>query len=171
MKQTLPAMRPQDIVVLLKILLEEGKSWTQLSLARALFMSQSEISASLSRSHYARLLHDNGRKVVRQSFMDLLQYGVPFVFPQQPGNMVRGVPTAHSAAPLKKLIESTEHYVWPYAKGTVRGHGIQPLFNTVMQAVELDAQLYELLALVDAVRVGKVREKNLALDMLRKRIC
>lgn len=170
MKQTLPAMRPQDIVVLLKILLEEGKPWTQLSLARALFMSQSEISASLSCSHYARLLHDNGRKVVRQSFMDLLQYGVPFVFPQQPGNMVRGVPTAHSAAPLKKLIESTEHYVWPYAKGTVRGHGIQPLFNTVMQAVELDAQLYELLALVDAVRVGKVREKNLALDMLRKRI-
>ncbi|MCK6617325.1 MAG: hypothetical protein L6Q51_06750 [Cyclobacteriaceae bacterium] len=103
--------------------------------------------------------------------MDLLQYGVPFVFPQQPGNVVRGVPTAHSAAPLKKLIESTEHYVWPYAKGTVRRHGIQPLFNTVMQAVELDAQLYELLSLVDAVRVGKVREKNLALDILRKRIC
>lgn len=171
MKQTLPAMRPQDIVLLLKILLEEGKPWTQLSLARVLFMSQSEISASLVRSQYARLLHDNGRKVVRQSFMDLLQYGVPFMFPQQPGKVVRGVPTAHSTAPLKDLVESTEHYVWPYAKGTVRGHGIQPLFNTVMQAVELDAQLYEVLALVDAVRVGKVREKNLALDILRKRIC
>jgi hypothetical protein len=170
-KQALPTMRPQDIVVLLKIRLEEGKPWTQVSLARALFMSQSEISESLSRSQYARLLHDKGRKVVRQHLMDLLQYGVPFMFPQHPGNVVRGVPTAHSVAPLKDHIESTEHYVWPYAKGSVRGHGIQPFFKGVTQAVEVDSELYEVLALVDAVRVGKVREKSLALDLLRKRIC
>lgn len=163
-------MRPQDVVVLLKVLIEEDGKWTQISLAKALFMSQSEISESLSRSKYARLLYDKGRKVARQSFMNLLEYGIPFIFPQHPGNVVRGIPTAHSASPLKEEILSEEHYVWPYAKGHVRGHGIQPLYYSVIQAVELDPQLYEMLALIDALRVGRTREKNLALEILKRRI-
>ncbi len=78
-------MRPQDIVVLLKLSIEENRPWTQISLAKSLFMSQSEISESLSRSKYARLLYDKGKQVARHNFIDLLQYGVPYVFPQQPG--------------------------------------------------------------------------------------
>ena len=163
-------MRPQDVVILIKILLEEKQNWTQISLAKALFMSQSEISESLSRSRYARLLYDKGRKVVRQSFMDLLEYGIPFIFPQQPGNVVRGIPTSHSTSPLKKEILSEEQYVWPYVKGHVRGHAIQPLYYSVVHAVELDQSLYEMLALIDALRVGRARERNLALEMLKKRI-
>ncbi len=170
-RKNITGMRPQDVVVLLKLVLEEGKPWTQMSLAKELFMSQSEISESLSRSIYAQLLYEKGRKVARQPFMDLLQYGIPFVFPQQPGNVVRGIPTAHSAKPLSDEIESEEHYVWPYAKGTVRGQSIQPLYNSILQAVALDAPLYEMLALVDAIRVGKAREKSLAIQHLKKRIC
>jgi len=170
MNRNIPSIRPQDVVVLVKILLEEDLTWTQTSLARSLFMSQSEISESLSRSRYARLLYDKGRKVVRQSFMDLLEYGIPFIFPQQPGSVVRGIPTSHSASPLKEHILSEEHYVWPYVKGHVRGHSIQPLYYSVIQAVELDQYLYEMLALIDALRVGKIREKNLALEILKKRI-
>ena len=164
-------MRPQDVVVLLKLLIEENQSWTQISLAKSLFMSQSEISESLSRSRYARLLYNKGRQVARQQFMDLLQYGVPFVFPQQTGAVVRGIPTAHSALPLKIEIQSSEHYVWPYAKGHIRGHSIQPLYSSVIQAVGLDPQLYEFLALIDALRVGRTREKNMAIEMLNARIC
>lgn len=163
-------MRPQDVVVLLKIRMEEGNPWTQTSLSKSLFMSQSEISESLARSQYARLLFEKGRKVARQPFMDLLQYGIPFMFAQQPGNIVRGIPTAHSAAPLKNAIQSEEHYVWPYAKGSVRGQSIRPLFSAVLKAVEHDTQLYEMLALIDALRVGKVREKSMAIDLLRKKI-
>ena len=163
-------MRPQDVVVLIKVLLEEEKNWTQISLAKALFMSQSEISESLSRSRFARLLYDKGRKVVRQSLMNLMEYGIPYIFPQHPGNMVRGIPTSHSASPLKEEIMSEEQYVWPYAKGHVRGHAIQPLYHSVIQAVDLDQSLYEILALIDALRVGRVREKNLALEMLKERI-
>ncbi len=103
--------------------------------------------------------------------MDLLQYGIPYVFPQLPGVVVRGIPTAHSAAPLKDEIQSSENYVWPYAKGHVRGHSILPLYSSVIQAVESDAQWYEFLALIDALRVGRAREKNLAPDILKMRIC
>ena len=164
-------MRPQDVVVLLKLLIVENQSWTQISLAKALFLSQSEISESLSRSKYARLIYDKGRKVAREPFMDLLSFGVPLIFPQHPGNVVRGIPTAHSASPLKEVIESSENYVWPYAKGHLRGHSIQPLYNSVVQAIELDSQLYEMLVLIDALRVGKVREKSIALNMLKDKIC
>ena len=166
-----PSMRPQDIVVLLKLLIDENRPWNQVSLARSLFMSQSEISESLSRSKYSRLLFNEGKQVDRQSFMDLLQYGVPYVFPQQPGNVVRGIPTAHSALPLKDEIESDENYVWPSAKGHMRGQSIQPLYNSVIHAVEQDIELYKYLALIDALRVGRAREKNLALEFLRKKIC
>ncbi len=164
-------MRPQDIVVLLKLIIEENRSWNQISMANSLFMSQSEISESLSRSNYARLLYDKGKQVARQSFMDLLQYGIPYVFPQQPGPVVRGIPTAHSALPLKDEIQSSEYYVWPSAKGHIRGHSILPLYSSVIHAVEQDAKLYEYLALIDALRVGRAREKSLALEILQKRIC
>ncbi|MEZ4824967.1 MAG: hypothetical protein R3C61_01535 [Bacteroidia bacterium] len=169
-KKSAPAMRPQDIGVLLKICLEESDSWTQISLARALCLSQSEISESITRSTYARLLFDKGRQVHRLAFMDFIQYGLAFVFPQQPGMVQRGIPTAHSAPPLSTEIISEEKYVWPFAKGNVRGHSILPLYPAVVQAVQADSQLYELLALIDAVRVGRARERNLALDMLKKKL-
>ncbi|HLP95657.1 MAG TPA: hypothetical protein VK168_16555 [Saprospiraceae bacterium] len=164
-------LRPQDLVILLKLLLLKDSGWNQISLAKSLFLSQSEISGSLKRSAYARLLQNKGKQVARQPFMDLLQYGVPYMFPQQPGAVVRGIPTAHSAEPLVQLISSTENYVWPYAKGHMRGHSILPLYPSVVLAVELDPPLYELLALIDAVRVGRAREKNLALELLRTKIC
>jgi len=89
----------------------------------------------------------------------------------KPGAIVRGMPTAHSTAPLNLEISSGEIYVWPFAMGNVRGHGITPLYASVPQAAMEDEQLYELLSLVDALRVGKVREKNLAVQELKHRIC
>jgi len=169
--KAIPTLRPQDLVVLLKLLILEGEAWNQISLAKSLFLSQSEISASLKRSVYARLLQNKGKEVAKQPFMDLLQYGAPFMFPQQPGVVVRGIPTAHSAEPLVNLISSTENYVWPYVKGNIRGHSILPLYPSVVLAVEQDPPLYECLALIDAIRVGRARERNLALELLRTKIC
>ncbi|MCA4899086.1 MAG: hypothetical protein IM545_07470 [Chitinophagaceae bacterium] len=163
-------MKPQDVLVLLKLLLEEGNPWTQVSIAKALMMSQSEVSESLARSGYARLLYEKGRKVARQPFVDLLLHGIAWVFPQQPGSVVRGIPTAHSAPPLRQLIQSDEPYVWPYAKGSVRGHAIRPLYHSVLPRIEQDVELYEMLALVDALRVGKARERSLAVDLLKKKL-
>jgi hypothetical protein len=163
-------MRPQDVAVLFKIILLGPGTWTQISLAQALFLSQSEISTSLARSAYARLLYDQGRQVQRQALMDFIQYGLAYAFPQQPGAVQRGIATAHSAPPLSGEILSTEAYVWPYAKGNMRGHSILPLYPAAVQAALADAQLYELLALADAVRVGRARERNLALEILQRKL-
>lgn len=163
-------MRPQDVVVLLKIHLLGSKEWTQTSLAQALFLSQSEISTSLTRSAYAQLLYDQGRQVQRQALLDFIQYGVAYAFPQQPGPVQRGIPTAHSTPPLSTEILSTEKYIWPYTKGSERGHSIQPLYPSAVQAALLDPALYELLALTDAIRVGRARERNLAIHLLKEKL-
>jgi len=163
-------MKPQDIIILFKIIAIGDESWTQISLAQSLSMSQSEISQSLQRSKFAGLLDDSGKKVMRQSLMDFLQYGMAVVFPQKPGAVVRGMPTAHSAPPLNNEIVSEELYVWPSAFGKVRGHSIMPLYPSVTEAAMHDEKLYQMLALADALRVGKVREKNIAVKELKERI-
>ena len=162
-------MKPQDIVILLKIIAINHDSWQQKPLAQELRMSQSEVSQSIARSIYAGLLADKGKRVMKSNLLDFLHYGIAYVFPQKPGAVVRGIPTAHSAMPLINQIESTEDYVWPYAKGNQRGHGIVPLYSSVPEAALNDGELYDLLALVDALRVGKIREKNLAMEMLKDR--
>jgi hypothetical protein len=171
MRQSQYSMKPQDVVVLLKIIALNNDNWQQKPLSQSLKMSQSEVSQSVARSKYAGLIDDSGKRVFRHALMDFLQYGLAVVFPAKPGPVVRGIPTAHSAAPLNKDISSGEDYVWPFAKGNLRGHGITPLYITVPQAALEDEQLHALLALADALRVGKARERNIAVQELKNRVC
>lgn len=163
-------LKPQDIVILLKIVLLGEQSWLQQSLAQDLHISQSEISECISRSKYAGLLNASGKKVNMLNFLELLVHGVKYIFPQRPGAIVRGMPTAHAAAPLNSKIVSEEIYVWPYARGTLQGQSIEPLYKTVPQAALQDDKLYQALALIDAIRVGKVREQQLAIELLKKQL-
>lgn len=170
MKQIQQNMRPQDVVVLLKIVAMGYKEWFHHSLADEIGISQSEVSQSLNRSMEAGLIDQSRKKVMRMALLEFLLYGIRYVFPQKPGAVVRGIPTAHSAAPLNAVIKSEENYVWPSGVGTVRGQAIVPLYPSVLNAIKNDEKLYELLALVDALRVGRVREKELAKIELEKRI-
>jgi DNA-binding Lrp family transcriptional regulator len=163
-------MKPQDILLLLKVICLKNAEWTQLPISEALGMSQSEVSEAVKRCKYTGLLDVDGKKVMRLALMEFLEYGIRYVYPQKPGPIVRGVPTAHSAPPLNSTIVSTEDYVWPYAKGTVRGQSILPLYSSVPSAALRDPALYELLAMVDALRVGRSRERSLALAELKKRV-
>jgi len=170
MKTQQPTMSPLDVVVLLKIISIGNQPWNQKPLAEELRMSQSEISKSIARSKYAGLLDPNGKKVRKLALIDFLQFGIAYVFPQHPGALVRGIPTAHSASPLNQRIQSAEHYVWPSGKGKLRGQSIIPLYPSVVDAVQNDEKLHELLALVDALRVGRAREREIAIKELKQRI-
>lgn len=169
MKTQNQQLKPQDVLLLLKILSDNNPAWNQKPIAEALGLSQSEISEAVSRCKYSGLLDPKGKVVMKMAMLEFLQYGLRYVFPQKPGPVVRGIPTSHSASPLKELIQSTEDYVWPYGKGTLRGQSIVPLYPSVPEAALKDEKLYELLALVDALRVGRAREKELAITALKKR--
>jgi hypothetical protein len=86
--------------------------------------------------------------------------------------MVRGIPTAHSAEPLKSLLMVSDNnaYVWASPQGKIKGLGIKPLFHSVPEVVTQDTQFYEMLCLVDGLRIGKVREQELAALELQKRL-
>ncbi len=58
----------------------------------------------------------------------------------------------------------------PFGKRNVRGHSILPLYPSVPEAALKDEKLYELLALVDALRIGRAREKELAVVELKTRM-
>lgn len=165
-----PQMKPQDIVLLLKIISIDTNQWEQKQIAEELELSQSEVSESVARSKYSGLLNPKGKSVMKHGFLEFLEHGLAYVFPQKPGPIIRGIPTAHSAFPLNNIIQSNEFYVWPYGKGSEKGHAIEPLYKSVPKAVLKDEKLHTLLALVDAIRVGRAREKEIAIIELRNRI-
>ena len=100
-----------------------------------------------------------------------LIHGLQYVFPAVTGRVVRGVPTYISASPLQdKIANSNESYVWHYAKGNARGQQIEPLYSSVPEAALHDDELYQLLVIADTLRVGRAREKELAIEELTKHI-
>lgn len=164
-------MKPQDIIILLKLMLVEKDDWKFATLSDDLNMSSSTVFAALNRANLAGLYHKNSRTINRDALLEFLIHGFKYVFPVSPGKLAKGIPTAHSANPLAQyFISDKDIYVWQSATGTIRGQTIAPLYASVPQLVQKDAQLYELLALIDALRVGKAREKNLAIEELTKRI-
>ncbi len=170
MHQTKNNLKSQDVLILLKIITLDAKTWFHHTIAQELGISQSEVSQSLKRSKYAGLIDEARKKINKIALAEFLTHGVAYAFPQQPGEVVRGVLTAHSAQPLNKLIKSNEKYVWPYAKGLEKGQAIEPLYSTVVEATLSDKELYELLTMVDAIRVGRVQEKDIAKIELQNRI-
>ncbi|MGN5955570.1 hypothetical protein ACP6L2_13240 [Sphingobacterium lactis] len=161
-------MRPQDIVVLIKILTMYNESWQLKDLANSLYISNSEVSESLERSVYAGLIDFGKRKVHRGNLLDFLIYGMKYVFPVQPGILARGLPTAHSHPFLQTFISSDQAYVWPSPSGSILGQAIEPFYANQVKAAQGDDELYRLLALLDVIRVGKLREKNIAEKELKE---
>jgi hypothetical protein len=84
--------------------------------------------------------------------------------------MTRGVPTAYAALPLSDLIHADRDPipVWPDAEGETRGVALEPLYPTAPAAARADPQLYQCLALIDALRSGRARERNLAKEHLTR---
>ncbi|MFB6455976.1 hypothetical protein ACE38W_11955 [Chitinophaga sp. Hz27] len=163
-------MRPQDIAVLLKIIISPGK-WMQKDIAAALFLSAAEVNNSLQRSKLAELIDKTGRKVMRRTLLEFIQYGLPHVFPAIRGSAAKGLPTAYSAPIMSKFFirDQSDNLVWADPKGTVKGESISPLYPNIIKAALHDPELYELLILVDVMRVGKVREKEVAMKLLKEK--
>ena len=64
----------------------------------------------------------------------------------------------------------TVNGLWPSLAGTLRGASVTPLSAAAPATAVDNPALYELLALVDAVRLGRARERTRARQLLRGRI-
>jgi hypothetical protein len=168
-------LKPQDLVVLLRLSLVTGAVPTYAALAAELGMTASEIHAGLERASIAQLARkDQAGKpsVVREALKLFVIHGARYAFPVVRGEATRGTPTGYAAPPLKeKIVQPNEvPPVWPHKDGTVRGMAFYPLYPSVPVAAGRNPALYELLALFDAIRGGSARERALAIELLNERL-
>lgn len=142
--------------------------------AADLNMSPSEIHAAIKRLQHARLLHgpEMEEKPNLSALEEFLLHGVKYAFPAEHGEVTRGLPTSFAAPPLKDEIASGDELppVWPWPDGKTRGVALEPLYRTAPAAALRDPMLYELLALVDAIRDGRARERKIAEKELISRL-
>lgn len=168
-------LKPQDLVVLYKQAANPGRAWTYATMGAVLGMSPSQVHRSVQRATFAGLAHSKGRgvwHVLPEALIEFSVHGARYAFPVALGPVRRGVPTSFGAPPLSAEINSApgEAPVWPYPEGEGRGPSMNPLCHQVPKAALADPALYELLALVDAMRAGRSRERALAQRMLSERL-
>ncbi len=167
-------LKPQDLMVLLKLVSLGKNTATYGGLAEALGMSSSEVHASVGRAKAARLINmeDDQPVIVRATLKEFLLHGAKYAFPATLGSTTRGVPTAYAAPPLASRITQPNELppVWPDPNGGQRGTTFHPLYPTVPAAAKRDRLLYELLALFDALRGGAARERQIASQLLSEHL-
>jgi hypothetical protein len=207
-------LKPQDLLVALKLVAWGAQRWTYARLALELGISVSEAHACIKRGLQADLLLPNResppqlveagsgaapsaqepmgiyrvtRKRVRRAAVadgetvadnavrphahnlaEFALHGAKYAFPGVRLPLSVGVPTSHSAPAFAGVFApGSTDFVWPHPNGSVRGVGVEPLHPAVPFAAMQDARLYEMLALFDALRVGKARERGMALERLQ----
>lgn len=111
---------------------------------------------------------DNPVRPHARQLAEFALHGAKYAFAAEKMPSTIGVPTSHSAPAFAGVFApGSEDYVWPHPNGTMRGIGIEPLHPSVPFAAMQDAKLYEMLALFDALRVGRARERGMALERLQ----
>lgn len=161
-------LKPQDLAVVLRYALHRGDApITMAGVGTMLGLSASEVHAAVGRARQAGLMAKYDAN--RDGLVELVLHGVRYVYFVERGPLTRGVPTAHGAPPLEEVIRSAgPPPVWPDPEGPVRGESFAPLYKGAPVAARHDKRMYQGLALIDAIRGGRARERTRASDLFAK---
>ena len=165
-------LKPQDLVVALKLALAPDSAPSYAQLAKDLFMSASEAHAAVQRAVVSRLLVQSsvGLTANAAALQEFLLHGLTYSFPGVEGPVTRGMPTGAAAPHWAATFDQTQGlpWVWPDAQGDTRGPAMIPLYPNVPSACRADPKLYRMLSSLDALRAGAAREREIAqLEVLR----
>jgi hypothetical protein len=166
-------LKPQDLLVLMKVAAHPPRRWTYAELAQSLALSVSETHACVKRAVAAGLAVAHGRggwTPVRPNLREFLLHGARYVWPATIGPIKRGVPTGFGIEPLatKLAVATGTVPVWAHPAGPVKGPSLSPLYRTAPQAALADPALHKMLALLDCLRAGRSRERSLAAKALQE---
>jgi hypothetical protein len=165
-------LKPQDIVLLLKILStmtlskdNPDKVLSQNKLAKYLCMSASEVNAGIKRLLLSGLLGSVIEKdkiillPIKTACEECLISGVKYFFPAKLGTYTRGIATSYAAPIFAQhiMLGNDPIPVWPFAEGKQRGLTLEPLYSSVPESLTKypDQLFYELLVLIDTIRSGR----------------
>lgn len=167
-------LKPQDIVVAMKLVAIGQKNWTYNHISFELGMSPSEVHSAVNRLLKVNLARKQEDNIVpnRKNLQEFLVHGIQYVFVPDRSGMTRGLPTGYASPPLSNQISQANEPppVWPDPEGEQRGVGFSPLHKSVPLAARKDSELYQLLVIVDALRGGGARERKVAIKELEKRL-
>lgn len=170
-------IKPQDIVVLAKLIAyKKDANWSQNSIALELCLSPSQINSAFKRLVSAGLITPyqppHKPQPILKACEEFFIYGLKYIFPAKLGEVARGVPTSYSGPALKDYILPGKDPipVWPYGDGQERGVALKPLYYTVPESISKypDPVFYHLLTIIDAIRSGRAREKEIAIQKLQE---
>jgi hypothetical protein len=166
------SLKSQDVVVSIKLALRRDERWTYARLAQDLALTASQVFEGARRCELAGLIaRQDDQPIARtRELTDFVLHGVRFAFPAALGQISRGMPTASGGPYLSTVLVATAEGppVWPFAAGQARGPAVTPFYPTLPRAAQKDADFYNVLTLVDAVRIGGARDREIAADQLRK---
>lgn len=128
--------------------------------------------AAERRLEAARILEPTEKTINKEAFLRFLVHGVPYAFAVSEKEVTRGMPTAWAAPVLADHFAATNQLppVWSDPNGRVQGVAVKPLYASAPKAAKQNVEFYDLLALVDALRIGRVRERKLAEQELEERL-
>lgn len=167
-------LKPQDLVVALKVTVNSPRDFILATLSEELGMVISAVHGSVNRCEQARLLSRvaGGIRPNRGALLEFTVHGARYAFPAVLGTLTRGSPTSLAGPSLREFFDQDKALspVWPDSRGEVYGPGLVPLHHTVPEASRRDGRLYDVLTLLDAVRVGAAREREIAIRFLEERL-
>jgi DNA-binding MarR family transcriptional regulator len=162
---------PSDIYVLSGALADAGKAPTLRELARKLQVDHTLVHRVLKRAAAAGLYNADSHQVNRANFEELMSHAARFIAPAPMGELTRGVPAAWAAEPICQLLRQSGEDpppVWPDADGPVRGQALEPLHAAAVKASEQSRELASLLAIIDSLRAGDLRVREVAAAELHR---
>lgn len=167
-------LKPQDLAVAFKLVALKGDWLPYAELGNVMQLSRFEAHAAVQRLIAAGLLSevDNQPTPIMQALRQFVIHGAQYVYPAVRGEITVGVPTAHGALPLSEMLVTSIDPVpvWPHPKGRGKGPSVLPLYEKLPMAALEDQDLYEFLALFDALRAGQAREREMAKKILEERL-
>jgi DNA-binding transcriptional MocR family regulator len=164
-------VRPADVVVLLA-LQRIGPDWTLRSVADRLGVQHSKVQRAVDRLQRAGLYDARRRVVIPHAADEFLLHALKYLHPIREGAPTRGVPTAWAALPLSQDIAASSELppVWPDPHGTVRGLAVEPLDESLPRLAVTWPEVAEMAALLDALRLGDARVREVATRHLHERL-
>ena len=168
-------LKPQDVLVALHVaLLQPSERFVFADVARSLGLSKSEVHSAIGRGLHAKLISRSLRRIDsepvanRANLLEFLLHGVRYAFPAQVGRITRGMPTGYASPVLREYFAPSSELppVWPDPAGATRGREFEPLYASAPKAAAANPRLYAALALVDAIRGGSARDREIGARLL-----
>jgi hypothetical protein len=174
-------LKPHDTAVALKygcLAIQEkkrgfGERASVRFLADSLGLSPGEISKSNRRLVKAKLIapgmDSNEFNTVTRSMREWLCFGIQYSVLVETQGLGNGLVTSWSNPSIKsELIPREVPYVWIFPGGDSYGEGVSPLYPNAPVAAYGDENMHHVLSLIDAIRLGKPRELDIARKLIEK---